>query len=293
MIKEKYNEKLIIGRQKRAMNNAVKDADFLSKRVAEELSLRVSSINRNFLKCADLFSLSNCVYEALAEVKNVSNITRYERPLIAEILDNNLKNNVLPMRMSKSDVFLKGVDLLVSVFGLHWHNDVTTLLSTARLAMKRDGLLLLAMPARGTLFELQDCLAKAELELCGGAKSRVDQFVDLQQAGTMLQSAGFNLPVIDQETIVVRYADMYALIRDLRAMGATNAQISTDGSKFNRDLFKRANELYLESHSDLDGRIRASFCIAYLSAWSPHESQQKPLKPGSAKISLSRVLKTK
>ncbi len=159
--------------------------------------------------------------------------------------------------------------------------------------MKNDGLLLMALPVNGTLAELRDCLTHAELELCGGVAARIDPFTDLQQAGRLLQATGFKLPVVDREEVIVRYDDIYGLINDLRAMGMTSGLNSANYRRPHRDLFRRANELYQDNYSDSDGRIRASFCYANMTAWTPHESQQKPLKPGSADISLAMHLKTK
>lgn len=292
MKKETFDESRMLAHQQRAINTDVKGANFLVERVAEDFALRIASANREFSQCADLFSFSNCVYQALERLENVSAVTRYEHAQIAGKIGNRLKNIVLPMCDNQAKTLMQGVDLLVSAFGLHWNNDLSGLLSNARLAMKKDGLLLVALPAKGTLFELQDCLTRAELELCGGAGNRVDQFIELQQAGTLLQSSGFKLPVIDQEKVTVRYDDMYGLIRDLRAMGATSAIKRIGNRRTHPYLFKLANEIYTDNYSDADGRVRASFCIAYLTAWSPHENQQKPLKPGSAKISMASILKS-
>lgn len=290
--KETYCENMVVAHQKRALAKALTGADFLTQRVAEDFALRIASVTREFSHCVDLFSFSNSVTDALEKLDNISAVTRYERAAIAQALDDRFVNSVLPMYADQTHKLFQNVDLLVSAFGLHWMNDILEILSDARVAMKKDGLLLVALPAKGTLFELQDCLTRAELELCEGATSRIDQFVDLQQAGQLLQSAGFKLPVIDQEQVMVRYDDMFALIKDLRAMGATSARNVIDEYMFHPKLFSRANELYLENYCDADGRIRASFNVIYLTAWSPHENQQKPLKPGSANTSLSKFLRS-
>jgi hypothetical protein len=146
------------------------------------------------------------------------------------------------------------------------------------------------MAGAGTLGELRECLLAAETELVGGAAPRVMPFPDVREAGGLLQRAGFALPVTDLETVTVRYASMFDLMRDLRAMGATSALTERSRKPARREVFLRAAELYAERFADPDGRIRATFNLVWMSGWAPHESQQKPLAPGSAQISLTKVL---
>jgi hypothetical protein len=148
------------------------------------------------------------------------------------------------------------------------------------------------MTGAGTLTELRASLLSAETELAGGASPRVSPFADVRDAGALLQRTGFALPVTDIDTLTVRYDTMFHLLRDLRGMGATNVLAERSRSPVGRSLFARAAEIYAERFSDPDGRIRATFDIVWMSGWAPHESQQKPLKPGSAKVSLADALKT-
>ena len=113
----------------------------------------------------------------------------------------------------------------------------------------------------------------------------------MRDAGALLQRAGFALPVADVETVTVRYDSMFGLMRDLRAMGASNALVARSRRPGSRRLFARAAEIYAERFADPDGRVRATFAIVWMSGWAPHASQQKPLKPGSAEVSLAKVLK--
>ena len=138
--------------------------------------------------------------------------------------------------------------------------------------------------------ELRDSLLAAETELSGGVSPRVIPFADVRDIGGLLQRAGFALPVADVETVTVRYADMFALMRDLRAMGATNALVARSRSPATRALFARAAQIYAERFADPDGRIRATFSVLWMSGWAPDASQQKPLKPGSARMSLAEAL---
>ena len=284
----RLTENSLTAHQKRAIAIRLDGADFLVKLVGEDFAERIGATNRTFANCADIFSLSNKVSEIVGQQDNVQNMQRFERPQIADAL-NKFDDSLL---VKQFDEFSSTTDndLVVCAFGLHWTKDVQSVLQGVLASMKADGLFLAAMPMHGTLMELQDSLMRAELELTQGAAMRVDRFVEIQQAGSILQQAGFALPVVDKQEFVVRYDDMFALIRDLRAMGATSALL--ENVRPHRNLFVRANELYLENHRDEDGRVRASFNIAYLTAWSPHASQQKPLKPGSASVLLADHLKS-
>ena len=128
---------------------------------------------------------------------------------------------------------------------------------------------------------MRAALAEAETEISGGVSPRVAPFADLRDMGGLLQRAGFALPVTDVETLTVRYPHLFALLADLRAMGATNTLVERLRKPTRRALFLRAAEIYARDNADSDGRLRATFELIFLSGWAPHESQQKPLKPGS------------
>eukprot|EP01037_Dinobryon_pediforme_P014323 gene14323-14446_t len=195
-----------------------------------------------------------------------------------------LENEVLPLSEQP-------FDLAVSGLGLQFINDLPGLLVQIRRALKPDGLFLGAMVGGQSLHELRSALTQAESEISGGASPRVAPFADLRDMGGLLQRAGFALPVTDIDSVMVRYGDMFALMRDLRSMGATNALISRSRRFLRRDILIRAAEIYTERFSDSDGRIRATFEIIWLSGWAPDPSQQQPLKPGSAKMRLAEALK--
>jgi SAM-dependent methyltransferase len=188
------------------------------------------------------------------------------------------------------DLLEGSYDLAVSLLTLHESNDTPGLLAQIRRALKPDGLFLACVPSGGTLGELRDSLLAAESELTGAANARVLPFMDVRDAGGLLQRAGFALPVTDTETLTVRYDTMFNLMLDLRAMGATNTLASRSRAMATRALFQTAAEHYARNHADADGRIRASFSFVWMSGWVPHESQQKPLKPGSATNRLSDFL---
>jgi hypothetical protein len=152
-------------------------------------------------------------------------------------------------------------------------------------------LLLAAMIGGDTLTELRQSFAAAEAELEGGVSPRVAPFVDLRDVGALLQRAGFALPVTDVDRIVVRYDSAFALMQDLRRMGATNILVERRRTPTRRATLLRMAQSYAECFADSDGRIRATFDVIWLSGWAPHDSQQKPLQPGSAKASLAEAVK--
>lgn len=292
MKKIEYNEHRLIGHQLRALRRKSEGVDFLVDVVAQDFSHRLQAINRDFDKAIDLYSLSGLVSAHLEKLENIASIERFELPKVAAILGAYSTQKVHPLsRHSGGKGWPSNIDLVVSAFGLQFGGELEQELSNVHACMNADGLLLAALPVRGTLFELHDSLARAELELCDGAAMRVGPFIELQSIGQALQNTGFKLPVVDREDLTVRYADMFGLIADLRSMGVNYPPIDSGRMAAHRELFTRANEIYSEHYSDADGRIRANFSIGYITAWVAHDSQQKPLKPGSAEFSLAEHLK--
>jgi hypothetical protein len=186
-----------------------------------------------------------------------------------------------------------GYDLIVSIFDLQIVDDVVGFLSRARAHLKGDGLFLAAAMGGDSLNELREAFLSADAGLSGGAFGRVAPFIPLSEGGGLLQRAGLALPVADVETHTVRYAAPLSVMRELKALGASNPLADRPGKPATRQLLLAASEAYQQLASDSDGRVRATLEIVWLSGWAPHESQQKPLRPGSAEISLTQVLKTK
>lgn len=259
-------------------------ADFLLARVAEDLVERASLVQRDFAAILDLGAPGPHLTRALrrarpqAEVAHLAPVAAAQAEAPARVED------------IESAALAEGShDLIVSALALQHVDDLPGLLARARRALRPDGLFLAAMVGGRSLAELRACLAQAEEETRGGASPRVAPFVDLRDLGALAQRAGFALPVADVETLSVRYADMFGLMRDLRAMGATNA-LRLRGRPLTRAILARAAELYARRHADADGRVRATFEIVWLSGWAPHESQQKPLRPGEGKTPLAAAL---
>jgi SAM-dependent methyltransferase len=184
-------------------------------------------------------------------------------------------------------------DLIVSALTLQFVNDLPGALVQIRRTLKPDGLFLAALVGGETLTELRQAFAAAESEIEGGASPHVAPFADLRDLGALLQRAGFALPVADSDRITVRYDSVFALMHDLRRMGATNALVDRRRAPLRRATLMRMAEIYAEKFADNDGRIRATFEIVWLSGWAPHPSQQQPLRPGSAKARLADALGTR
>ena len=185
------------------------------------------------------------------------------------------------------------LDLVVSALALQFVNDLPGALIQVRRALKPDGLFLAALLGGDTLTELRQSFAAAETEIEGGVSPHVAPFADVRDLGALLQRAGFALPVTDVDRLTVRYSTAFALMHDLRRMGATNALVARRRVPLRRKTMLRMAEIYAERFADPDGRLRATFDVIWLSGWAPHESQQQPLKPGSAQTRLADALGAK
>jgi SAM-dependent methyltransferase len=180
----------------------------------------------------------------------------------------------------------QSLDLITSSLSLHWVNDVPGFLAQARLALRPDGLCLVSFLGGRTLQELRAVFAQLNPDT-----PRVSPFADAQDGAQLLQRAGFALPVADSDVVTVRYDNLFGLFRDLKAMGETAAFARQDKRVLTRTLVAQAADIYARDYSDPDGRIRATFEIVTLTGWAPHESQQKPLRRGSAKMRLADALR--
>lgn len=182
-------------------------------------------------------------------------------------------------------------DLIVSLLHLQAVNDVPGHMARLRARLRPDGLLLVAMIGGESLSELREAFLAADLAVTGGASARVAPMAQVRDAGALLQRAGFALPVADVETHRVRYANAFALMAELKALGAANPLTDRPRRFATKNLLTQAAAAYQEASADDDGRVRATLEVIWLAGWVPHESQQKPLRPGSAKVSLGDVLK--
>ena len=280
-----FDRKLL--RARRARAGGRDPATFLIERAADDLAGRLSAILRKFDIAADLGTPTDAVRVALAG--SVGAIVAVD-PVVAHLKGARLAvaadEEALPFRDGS-------LDLVVSALALQFVNDLPGTLIKIRRALRPDGLLLAAMIGGDSLTELREAFAQAEAEVDGGVSPRVAPFADLRDIGALLQRAGFALPVTDVDRVTVRYASPLALMHDLRSMGAANALTERRRAPLRRATLRRLMEIYAERFSDPDGRVRATFEIVWLSGWAPHESQQKPLAPGSAKTRLADALRTR
>src|SRR6516164_3378607 len=254
-------------------------ADFLLARAAEDLRDRLSLVKRRFALAADFGSPGPHGAVALASGGQVDCVIRVA-PTGASLGNGDFLRVVGDLeRLPAADGRL---DLAVSLIALQTVNDLPGALVQMRRALKGDGLLIAALIGGETLTELRQSLTIAESEILGGASPRVAPFVDVHALGGLAQRAGLALPVVDLDRAVVRYPEMFALLADLRAMGGANALEARSRKPLSRAVLERAAVTYTEQFADPDGKLRATFDIVWLSGWAPHDSQPKPLLPGSA-----------
>lgn len=256
--------------------------DVLLPRVAEDMADRLSFVLRDFPLAIDLASPGPEIAETIAKLPRIGRVLRAGDMAGSDIV---FSGEALPLAEGS-------LDLVVSALSLHWAEDIPGLFVQIRRALKPDGLFLAALLGGDTLIELREAFAEAEAETRGGVTPRVIPFGSAQDYGGLLQRAGFALPVVDSERITVRYGDLYGLFRDLRALGATNPMLTRAKTPLRRETLGRLFEIYKEKFSDPDGKLRATVEIIWLSGWTPHESQQKPLRPGSATARLADALGT-
>jgi len=278
-----FDRPLLRARRRRAA--ALGPATFLIDWVADDLVERLSAVLRRFELAVDLGTPTDAIARALAASNAVGCIVRADalgpsgHPGLSVVAD----EEALPFRDAS-------LDLVVSGLALQFVNDLPGTLAQVRRALKPDGLFIAALAGGDTLTELRQSFATAEAEIQGGISPRVAPFADLRDIGALLQRAGFALPVTDVERITVRYASAFELMYDLRRMGTANALIERRRLPLRRATLLRMADTYAARFADADGRIRATFEIVWLSGWAPHESQQKPLAPGSAKHRLADAL---
>ena len=273
-------------RVRRARAEKLGLSTFLVERVAEDIADRLSTVLRRFELAVDLGTPGEAVRRTLAASGKVGVVVTADAftangGSFAVAAD----EEALPFRAG-------AIDLVVSALALHAVNDLPGTLVQIRRALRPAGLFLAALFGGATLTELRQSFAEAEAEVEGGASPRVAPFADLRDLGALLQRAEFALPVADVERLTVRYASPFALMHELRSMGATNVLVERRRKPLRRATLVRMMEIYGERFSDPDGRIRATFEIVWLSGWAPHESQQQPLQPGSARQRLADVLGT-
>jgi SAM-dependent methyltransferase len=261
-------------------------AEFLIAHVADDLAERLNAILRKFPLAIELGGATAHGAHALSRSGKVETVLR-----LAALAPSGRSG--IPVAVADEEALPLGeasVDLVASLLSLQAVNDLPGALAQIKRALRPDGLFIACLLGGESLTELRQSLAEAEAELSAGMSPRVAPFADARELGALLQRAGFALPVTDVEKLTVRYGDAFALMRDLRAMGMTNPLVERARLPLRRATLLRAAQIYAERFADADGRLRASFDLVWLSGWAPHESQQRPLRPGSAKARLADAL---
>jgi SAM-dependent methyltransferase len=261
---------------------------FLKEAAAEDIALRLSSINRRFDRVLDLGAHDGTLSQVLRSdsllVDRIGDIVScdlspaFAKPSLGVVAD----EEALPFADAS-------FDLVVSALSLHWVNDLPGALIQIRRALKPDGLFIGAVFGGRTLAELRQSLLAAEEEVRGGAANRVSPFIDVIDGAGLLQRTGYSMPVADADARTVRYANPMRLLEDLRGMGETSA-LARQGPPLTRGILMRAMEIYAGRFSDPDGRTRATFEFVTLSGWAPGPDQPAPKRPGSATARLADAL---
>lgn len=257
------------------------EADFVSALVRDDLAERLLAVSRRFEQAL--------IMAPDARVLPYGGVSA-AGPFVYERAGTLVAAGAAPIDPEAPEPARTGYDLVVSLLDLSIVDDVPGFLARIRRHLRPDGLFLAAVLGGDTLTELRQAFLAADAQTSGGAFARVAPFLQLADAGPLLQRTGFALPVTDLETQTVRYGDPLALMRDLKALGAANPLADRPSRPMSARTLAAAAEAYAARFTDPDGRIRATLEVVWMSGWAPHESQQKPLRPGSAEVSLTKVL---
>lgn len=267
---------------------------FLKGRESTQLLERLNDTSREFERALDIGAHDGQACEALRESGKVKQIIALESAprMVAKLQSNGFET--VSTKTEKLPFPEASFDLATSVLSLHWINDLPGVLTQVRQVLAPDGLFLASLFGGGTLSELRASLIEAESEITGGISPRLSPLPGLQDMAGLLQRAGFALPVADVERVTVRYSHPIKLLEDLKGMGEQAAFAPREGQErrpLSRRILARMSEIYQSRFSDPDGKVRATFEIIWLSGWAPHESQPKPLRPGSGRFSLADAVK--
>lgn len=249
--------------------------DFVTDLVIADFEDRLGALIRDFPK-------------ALIIGPDIERLPRTARSASAEITFERLA--AFDGDSDMPDVSGDNFNLIVSLLHLQAVNDVPGYLARLRTRLAPDGLLMIAALGGETLTELREAFLAADAMVFGGASARVAPMLQVRDGGALLQRAGLALPVADVETHIVRYSSPFALMSEIKALGASNPLIDRSRRLASPALLTAAANAYIVRDGDPDGRVRATLEIVWLSGWAPHESQQQPLKPGSATARLGDVL---
>ncbi|MDI7775336.1 methyltransferase domain-containing protein [Asticcacaulis sp. EMRT-3] len=276
------------------LDRAAKDfaqAQFLKDRVCEDMLDTLAAINRDFPLALDIGARGGVFAQALANSPVASKVGLLIEADLSQAMTAQGRGAArLVMDEEALPFGDDSLNLIVSGLALHSVNDLPGALVQILRALKPDGLFIGALFGGETLTELRACLMEAEIELRGGYGPRIAPFAECPDLIDLLKRIGFAMPVVDSDRVSVSYEHPLRLMNDLKRMGESNVLIERPRTGLNRAILLRGSELYFARFADDEGRITATFEIITLSGWKPHESQQKPLRPGSAKMRLADAL---
>ena len=288
-------DRLRLGQNRARSQHNFTQHNVLFEEVSLQLLERLEGINRPFNHILDLGTRNFSVAKSLSKqnpsrfIVHSHSTTDVNKLMLSHVCV--ADDEWLPFRDAS-------FDLIISNLSLHWANDLPGALIQIRRALKPDGFFIAALFGGETLRELRECLYEAEMQLRGGVSQHISPFADLQDCGSLLQRAGFSLPVIDKERFTLTYDDSFQLMRDVRGMGEGNILSSRDKRFMPKSLFTLADQIYKSrfaiapESSEKTTKISATFDVLFIAGWAPHDNQQKPLKPGEAQTRLASALNT-
>ena len=257
--------------------------DFLNREITNRLIDNIQDIKRAFNYVLNI----GCHSPTIIDHFNRSFI-------IDQDLSYNMAANAECSKIQADEEFLplkdQSLDLVISCLNLHWVNDLPGALIQTKRCLKPDGLFLGAFLGGETLTELRQSMLKADMDYHGGISPHISPFIDVRDAGSLMQRAGFALPVVNIERITATYSDAFSLMKELKGMGKNNALVKRQRTLTSPRLMLKVAKYYHADFALENGKIPATFDIIYLQGWTPHESQQKPLKPGSGNMFLKDAL---
>ncbi len=285
-----FDQQLIRQHRERAADK-YSDYAFLKDAAAARLADRLDLIRRDFDLCLDVGAHDGRLMKHFARLGKIGQMIQTDPAEKFAIATRQCGTGVVHV-LSELPYKPESFDAVFSCLSLHWVDDLPGLMLQARQLLRPDGLLLVNLLGGNSLIELRQVLVEAEHAITGGVSPRCAPMADIRDIGGLMSRAGLALPVADSDRLTVHYPHMFKLMEDLRGMGEQNALVARLKAPTRRQIFLQAAEIYRKRFGRADGQIPASFEIMTLTAWAPHDSQQKPLRPGVAAHRLAAVLET-
>lgn len=263
------------------------EVDFILQAAAERLADRLLDIDRRFPLAVDM----GCHHGMLAQHLSTAKVGQLVQ---CDLSPHLLQQAPSPLRLAVDEECLpfaeNRISAIFSVLSLQWVNDLPGCLIQCQKALVPDGLFLAVMPGPHTLRELRESLVAVSAER--GLSPRISPFVEVRDAGNLLQRAGFALPVVDNELLTVTYAEPMKLLRELQQMGENNALCAQHKGMTAKDFWPQVLAYYQQHYANADGRLPVTVELVFLTGWKPHASQQQPAKRGSGQVNLTQLFGT-